>query len=114
MLTTQTVSHRAIDRRTWTQDCRQEPGNPPGLCVFFHHRDAESIGVVPATVDGVVALGFEVRVELTSAATGDPFTAQITFGDAEALALREGDTVYVRATRVPPIADQDQTTLTSA
>ena len=30
--------------------------------------------------------------------------AQITRGDAEALGLREGDTVYVRATRVPPIA----------
>ncbi|HUE35466.1 MAG TPA: TOBE-like domain-containing protein, partial [Mycobacterium sp.] len=69
----------------------------------------------------------EVRVELTSAATGGPFTAQITRGDAEALALREGDTVYVRATRVPPItgdktapdrgsgdADEDQTTLTTA
>jgi sulfate/thiosulfate transport system ATP-binding protein len=75
-----------------------------------------------------VVLGFEVRVELTSAANGGPFTAQITRGDAEALGLRDGDTVYVRATRVPPIADevtgagadnagsvdQDQTTLTSA
>ena len=59
-----------------------------------------------ATVDRVVALGFEVRVELTSAATGGPFTAQITRGDSEALALKEGDTVYVRATRVPAIADE--------
>jgi len=64
---------------------------------------------------------------LTSAATGGPFTAQITRGDAEALALRDGDTVYVRATRVPPIphdivisrgdgvggADEDRSTLTS-
>ncbi len=81
---------------------------------------AESIGVVPATVDRVVVLGFEVRVELTSAATGGPFTAQITRGDAEALALKEGDTVYVRATRVPPIgpvaagADLDRATSTSA
>ncbi|MDT7793949.1 MAG: sulfate/thiosulfate transport system ATP-binding protein, partial [Mycobacterium sp.] len=32
-----------------------------------------------------------------------PFTAQITRGDAEALGLKEGDTVYVRATRVPPL-----------
>ena len=53
-------------------------------------------------------------MELTSAATGGPFTAQITRGDAEALALKEGDTVYVRATRVPPIADQDQVTVASA
>lgn len=80
--------------------------------------------MVRATVDRVVALGFEVRVELTSAATGGFFTAQITRGDAEALALRDGDTVYVRATRVPPIAptaaepghkaDEDENTLTSA
>ena len=56
---------------------------------------------VRATIDRVVVLGFEVRVELTNAATSTPFTAQITRGDAEALALREGDTVYVRATRVP-------------
>ena len=32
-----------------------------------------------------------------------PFTAQITRGDAEALGLKEGDTVYVRATRVPSL-----------
>jgi sulfate transport system ATP-binding protein len=62
---------------------------------------ARSIGVVRATIDRVVVLGFEVRVELTNAATGGSFTAQITRGDAEALGLREGDTVYVRATRVP-------------
>ncbi|WP_435404848.1 TOBE-like domain-containing protein [Mycolicibacterium duvalii] len=50
-------------------------------------------------------LGFEVRVELTNAATATPFTAQITRGDAEALGLKEGDTVYVRATRVPSLPD---------
>ena len=48
-------------------------------------------------------LGFEVRVELTAATNGTPFTAQITRGDAEALGLKEGDTVYVRATRVPSL-----------
>jgi sulfate transport system ATP-binding protein len=48
-------------------------------------------------------LGFEVRVELTSAADHTPFTAQITRGDAEALGLKEGDTVYVRATRIPSL-----------
>ncbi len=51
----------------------------------------------------IVVLGFEVRVELTNAATHAPFTAQITRGDAEALGLKEGDTVYVRATRVPSL-----------
>lgn len=63
-----------------------------------------SVGVLRATVDRVVVLGFEVRVELTSAATGASFMAQITRGDAEALKLREGDTVYVRATHVPPLS----------
>ncbi|HZA10884.1 sulfate/molybdate ABC transporter ATP-binding protein [Mycobacterium sp.] len=68
----------------------------------------KATGVVRATIDRVVMLGFEVRVELTNAATGAPFTAQITRGDAEALGLREGDTVYVRATRVPRIAGAAQ------
>ncbi|MEV3904975.1 TOBE-like domain-containing protein [Mycobacterium sp. NPDC050551] len=63
----------------------------------------KSTGVVKAFIDRVVVLGFEVRLELTNAATKAPFTAQITRGDAEALGLREGDTVYVRATRVPEI-----------
>ena len=69
---------------------------------------AESTGVVRATIDRVAYLGFEVRVELTSATNGSPFTAQITRGDAEALGLKEGDTVFVRATRVPPIAGEVQ------
>ncbi len=50
----------------------------------------QATGVIRAIIDRVVFLGFEVRVELTSASTGGPFTAQITRGDAEALALREG------------------------
>src|ERR1700740_195787 len=78
-------------------------GRKPDMAVAGGDGTAESIGVVRAVVDRVVALGFEVRVELTSAATGRPFTAQITRGDAEALDLRDGDTCYVRATRVPPI-----------
>ena len=43
--------------------------------------------MVRATIDRVVMLGFEVRVELTNAATGGPFIAQITRGDAEALGI---------------------------
>ena len=76
-------------------------GRNPELAVA---GTAEATEVLGATIDRVVVLGFEVRVELTSVTNGAPFTAQITRGDAEALALREGDTVYVRATRVPPIA----------
>ena len=69
---------------------------------------AESTGVIRATIDRVVYLGFEVRVEMTSATNGAPFIAQITRGDAAALGLRDGDTVYVRATRIPPIAGTRQ------
>ncbi|MCV6978453.1 TOBE-like domain-containing protein, partial [Mycobacterium bourgelatii] len=79
-------------------------GRNPAMAIAGGDGTADSIGVVRAIVDRVVVLGFEVRVELTSAVNGSPFTAQITRGDAEALALKDGDTVYVRATRVPPIA----------
>ena len=79
-------------------------GRNPEMAIAAGDGTAESTGVTKATVDRVVYLGFEVRVELTSASTGAPFTAQITRGDAEALGVRAGDTVYVRATRVPPIA----------
>ncbi len=83
-------------------------GRTPEMAIAAGDGTAESIGVTRATIDRVVYLGFEVRVELTSATTGTPFIAQITRGDAEALALRDGDTVYVRATRIPPIAGSQQ------
>jgi sulfate/thiosulfate transport system ATP-binding protein len=79
-------------------------GRQPDMKIAAGDGTAESTGIVRATIDRIVMLGFEVRVELTNAATGRPFTAQITRGDAEALGLAEGDTVYVRATRVPHIA----------
>ena len=69
----------------------------------WHRRDPPAWFGPPSTAWSM--LGFEVRVELTNAATGGPFIAQITRGDAEALGLKAGDTVYVRATRVPPIAE---------
>src|SRR5271154_7017886 len=81
-------------------------GRNPDMAVASADGTAESTGVVRATIDRVVMLGFEVRVELTSAATGRPFTAQITRGDAEALGLKEGDTVYVRATRAPMVTGE--------
>ncbi|BDH58268.1 sulfate/molybdate ABC transporter ATP-binding protein [Tsukamurella sp. PLM1] len=67
---------------------------------------SEEAGVLRADVERVVYLGFEVRVELRNAATGERFHAQITRGDATALDLSEGDAVYVRATHVPEIAAQ--------
>jgi sulfate/thiosulfate transport system ATP-binding protein len=78
-------------------------GRNPEMAIANSDGSVQATGVVRATIDRIVMLGFEVRVELTSAATHTPFTAQITRGDAEALALKEGDTVYVRATRVPPL-----------
>jgi len=79
-------------------------GRNPEMAIATTDGTAEKIGVMRATIDRIVYLGFEVRVELISALTGGRFTAQITRGDAEALALKEGDTAYVRATRVPAIA----------
>ncbi|WP_019928721.1 sulfate/molybdate ABC transporter ATP-binding protein [Nocardia sp. BMG111209] len=78
-------------------------GRDPGLARAEHEGTAESAGVTRATVERVVRLGFEVRLELRNAATGDHFTAQVTRGDAAALKLAEGETVYARATRVPEL-----------
>ncbi len=83
-------------------------GRNPEMAIAAGDGTAESTGVTKAVIDRVVYLGFEVRVELTSSTTGGPFTAQITRGDAEALGIKAGDTVYVRATRVPPIAGSVQ------
>ncbi len=48
-----------------------------------------------ATVERVVHLGFEVRVELVRA-DGAPFWAQLTREQEQALSLAEGQTVYVK------------------
>ncbi|MFT4043301.1 MAG: TOBE-like domain-containing protein [Gordonia sp. (in: high G+C Gram-positive bacteria)] len=61
-------------------------------------------GVIKATVVRVVNLGFETRVELIDATTGDEFLAQITRGDANALHLQPGETVFARATKVPALS----------
>jgi len=78
-------------------------GRNPEMAIAGDDDSVRATGVVRATIDRIVVLGFEVRVELTSAADHTPFTAQITRGDAEALGLKEGDTVYVRATRIPSL-----------
>ncbi|MFD1811235.1 sulfate/molybdate ABC transporter ATP-binding protein [Rhodococcus gannanensis] len=78
-------------------------GRDPSMAVAQKAGTAESAGVTRATVERVVHLGFEVRVELRNAATGDLFAAQVTRGDSEALQLEEGETVYARATLVPNI-----------
>jgi sulfate transport system ATP-binding protein len=58
-----------------------------------------------AAVERIVRLGFEVRVEL-ALADGQPVTAQLPRSEAEQLELREGDIVYVRATREAPPAQE--------
>ncbi|MGA6207917.1 sulfate/molybdate ABC transporter ATP-binding protein [Nocardia testacea] len=78
-------------------------GRDANMALAAYEGTAESAGVTRATVERVVRLGFEVRVELRNAATGDLFTAQVTRGDAEALRLAEGETVYARATRIPEL-----------
>ena len=83
-------------------------GRTPEMAIAAGDGTGETTGVIRATIERIAYLGFEVRVELVSATTGAPFTAQITRGDAEALALKDGDTVYVRATRIPPIAGAEQ------
>ncbi|MCK5756088.1 MAG: TOBE-like domain-containing protein, partial [Mycobacterium sp.] len=62
-------------------------------------------GVIKATVTRVVHLGFEVRLELIAATTGDEFQAQITRGDAYALNLKPGEVIYARATKVAALSD---------
>nr|WP_090343271.1 TOBE-like domain-containing protein [Mycolicibacterium malmesburyense] len=78
-------------------------GRTPDMAIASTDDSVQATGVLRATIDRIVMLGFEVRVELHSASDQTPFTAQITRGDAEALGLKEGDTVYVRATRVPSL-----------
>jgi sulfate/thiosulfate transport system ATP-binding protein len=51
-------------------------------------------GSVPAVVDRVVRLGFEVRVDAT--VDGQPIWAQVTRYRQQLLNLKAGDTVYVR------------------
>jgi sulfate transport system ATP-binding protein len=51
-----------------------------------------------ATVQRIVHLGFEVRVELVFG-DGTNFWAQVTRGEVEQLGLEEGGQVYVRPSR---------------
>ncbi len=83
-------------------------GRNPEMAIASADPNVAATGVIRAVIDRIVVLGFEVRVELTSATDNVPFTAQITRGDAEALGLKHGDTVYVRATRVPNLAGASQ------
>ncbi|MDA2890206.1 TOBE-like domain-containing protein [Mycolicibacterium sp. BiH015] len=88
-------------------------GRNPDMAIATSDTTIQATGVTRAVIERVVMLGFEVRVELLNAATQQPFTAQITRGDAEALGLKEGDTVYVRATRVPSLPTDEPVAVSS-
>ena len=59
-------------------------------------RVGGSPGVIEASVERVVRLGFEVRVEL-QLADGDDIFVQITRRELAELELHDGDVVWVRA-----------------
>ena len=80
-------------------------GRDPSMALAQESGTAESLGVTRATVERVVYLGFEVRVDLRNEATGELFSAQVTRGDSAALHLEAGETVYARATRVPDLPE---------
>ena len=61
-------------------------------------RTHGSPGVVTATVERVVRLGFEVRVEL-QADSGERFAAQVTRAEADRQHFTPGETVFARASR---------------
>ncbi|MCA0180051.1 MAG: TOBE-like domain-containing protein [Actinobacteria bacterium] len=58
-----------------------------------------SPGVIQATVERVVRLGFEVRVELRDE-VGERFAAQMTRAEADRQRLAAGETIWARAARV--------------
>ncbi len=60
-------------------------------------------GAVQAMIDRVTRLGFEARIEATTAA-GDPVVVQITRHDATELEVAAGDVVWLRAHRVREFA----------
>jgi len=64
---------------------------PHDLNVFAHPAQ----DTMPAKVQRIVALGFEVRLDLL--VDGEPVWAQLTREEARRLGVRAGDTVHVRA-----------------
>jgi sulfate/thiosulfate transport system ATP-binding protein len=67
------------------------------------HAPKDASRGVRAVVERVARLGFEVRVDLCDAADGTRFSAQITRGDDDLLALEVDDVVHAWVTRVPAL-----------
>jgi sulfate transport system ATP-binding protein len=60
---------------------------------------ADSVGAARAEVVRLVRIGFEVRAELRSGSEAGNTTVQLTRGQADALDLRAGSTVWLRTAR---------------
>ena len=69
-------------------------------------RTHGSPGVVPAVVERVVRLGFEVRVELR-ADSGERFAAQVTRAEADRQRFEPGETVFARAAKPTDATDAE-------
>lgn len=69
-------------------------------------RTPDSPGVVEATVERVVRLGFEVRVELR-ADSGERFAAQMTRAEADRQPFQPGEIVFARAVRPSDATDAE-------
>ncbi|MDQ6927688.1 MAG: sulfate ABC transporter ATP-binding protein [Actinomycetota bacterium] len=53
-------------------------------------------GAVPARIERLVRLGFEVRVEAMAVGNGEPVSVQLTRAQAESLSLARGSEVFLR------------------
>lgn len=62
-------------------------------------ENPDGVGVIQATVDRVVPLGFEVRIDLV-ATTGERFNVQNTRRAVAELGISRGETVYARVGQV--------------
>ena len=79
-------------------------GRNPEMAIAASDDSAQATGVLRATIDRMVMLGFEVRVELTSARRpGRRSPRRSPAATPKRSGSRRGDTVYVRATRVPSL-----------
>jgi sulfate transport system ATP-binding protein len=54
---------------------------------------------IEGTVDRIVALGFEIRIVVSTPDDDEPVTVQLTRGQAQELDVKVGDQVWLRAYR---------------
>ena len=100
--------------RQRVRDGLRRPGQPLGDAYIRPHEvvilTQPAAASVPARVERVIHLGFEVRVALRLAddqRRGEPLWSQITRAQARDLALREGQLVYLRLDAARAFGDAD-------